>query len=130
MTGLYHINAVDCVTQFAIVATCERLSAAFLLPVIEAMLNSLPFPILGFYADNGSEYFNHTVAELLDKRGVEFTKSRPRRSNDNGLAETKNGAIVRKHLGYRPIPQHFAHEVNAFCRDVLNPYINFRRPCF
>lgn len=128
--GLYHINAVDCVTQFEIVATCQRLSEAYLLPVIEAMLESFPFSILGFHADNGSEYVNHVVAELLDKLCIEFTKSRPRHSNDNGLAETKNGAIVRKHLGYAHIPQRFASEVNAFCHDFLNPYVNFHRPCF
>ncbi|MGH8546612.1 MAG: integrase [Gammaproteobacteria bacterium] len=128
--GLYHINAVDCVTQFEIVATCERLSEAYLLPVIDTLLASFPFKILGFHADNGSEYINHVVAELLDKLRVEFTKSRPRHSNDNGLAETKNGAIVRKHLGYSHIPQRFASEVNAFCRDFLNPYVNFHRPCF
>lgn len=128
--GVYHINAVDCVTQFEIVATSKRLSEAYLLPVIETMLESFPFDILGFHADNGSEYINHVVAELLEKLRVEFTKSRPRHSNDNGLAETKNGAIVRKHLGYSHIPQRFANEVNAFCRDFLNPYVNFHRPCF
>ncbi|MGH8602648.1 MAG: integrase [Gammaproteobacteria bacterium] len=128
--GLYHINAVDCVTQFEIVATCERLSEAYLLPVLEALLDSFPFRILGFHADNGSEYINRTVAKLLDKLRVEFTKSRPRHSNDNGLAETKNGAIVRKHLGYSHIPQHYASEVNAFCQEFLNPYVNFHRPCF
>ena len=36
---------------------------------------------------------------------------------------------MRKHLGYSPIPQRFAHHVNAFCRDFLNPYVNFHRPC-
>jgi len=128
--GVYHINAVDCVTQYEIVATCERISEAFLLPVIEAMLESFPFQILGFHADNGSEYINHTVAALLEKPRVEFTKSRPRHSNDNGLAETKNGAIVRKHFGYSHIPQHWAGEVNAFCQDFLNPYVNYHRPCF
>jgi len=128
--GLYHINAVDCVTQFEIVATCERLSEAYLLPVIEAQLASFPFKILGFHADNGSEYINHTVAEMLEKLRVEFTRSRPRRSNDNGLAETKNGSIVRKHLGYSHISQRFAADVNALCRDFLNPYVNFHRPCF
>lgn len=128
--GLYHINAVDCVTQFEIVATCERLSEAYLLPVIESLLTSFPFQILGFHADNGSEYINHTVAALLEKLRVEFTKSRPRHSNDNGLAETKNGAIVRKHLGHSHIPQRFAAEVNAWCQDYLNPYVNFHRPCF
>ena len=66
---------------------------------------------------------------MLDKLRVEFTKSRPRHSNDNGLAETKNGAVIRKHLGYAHIPQCFAAAVNAFCAEHLNPYLNFHRPC-
>jgi hypothetical protein len=37
--------------------------------------------------------------------------------------------VVRKHLGYAHIPQRHAAEVNAFCRDYLNPYLNFHRPC-
>lgn len=127
--GLYHINAVDCVTQWELVATCEKISEAYLLPVIETLLAAFPFLVLGFHADNGSEYINHTVAELLEKLRVEFTKSRPRRSNDNGLIETKNGAVVRKHLGYAHIPQRFASQVNAFCAEHLNPYVNFHRPC-
>ncbi len=128
--GLYHINAVDCFTQFELVATCERLSEACLMPVLAALLEGFPFVILGFHADNGSEYINYTVAKLLDKLRIEFTKSRPRHSNDNALAETKNGAIVRKHLGYAHIPQRFASKVNAFCQEHLNPYVNFHRPCF
>jgi len=127
--GVYHINAVDCVTQWELVATCEKISEAYLLPVIEALLAGFPFRILGFHADNGSEYINHQVAKMLDKLAVEFTKSRPRHSNDNGLAETKNGAVIRKHLGYSHIPQHCAAEVNAFCAGHLNPYVNFHRPC-
>ena len=130
LKGLYHINAVDCVTQYEALATCERISEAFLIPVLEALLTSFPFPILGFHVDNGSEYINHHVAELLNKLLIEeFTKSRSRHSNDNALVESKNAAIVRKHLGYSHIPQRFASLVNAFCRDQLNPYINFHRPC-
>ena len=45
------------------------------------------------------------------------------------MVESKNGAIVRKHLGYAPIPQRYAAPVNDFCRDFLNPYVNFHRPC-
>jgi transposase InsO family protein len=127
--GVYHINAVDCVTQWEVVATCEKLSEAYLLPVIEALLAAFPFALLGFHADNGSEYINHQVAGMLEKLRVEFTKSRPRHSNDNGLAETKNGAVVRKCFGYSHIPQRFASQVNAFCAEHLNPYLNFHRPC-
>jgi transposase InsO family protein len=128
--GLYHINAVDCVTQWQLVATCERLSEAFMLPVIQALLDGFPFAIRGFHADNGFEYVNHKVAAMLDKLRVEFTKSRPRHSNDNALVESKNGAVVRKHLGYSHIPHRFANQVNAFCVEHLNPYVNFHRPCF
>ena len=128
--GLYHLNAVDCVTQWQLLATTERISEAFLLPALQTLLEGFPFRILGFHADNGSEYINHTVARLLAKLNIELTRSRPRHSNDNALAETKNGAVVRKHLGYAHIPQRFATEVNAFCAQHLNPYVNFHRPCF
>ena len=98
--------------------------------MLEALLQSFPFVILGFHTDNGSEYINRHVAKLLNKLLIEEqTKSRPRHSNDNAQAESKNGAIVRKHLGYSHISQRFAVPVNAFCRDYLNPYINFHRPC-
>jgi len=127
--GLYHINAVDCVTQWEVVATVQTLSEAHLLPVIEQMLEQFPFELLGFHADNGSEYVNHQVAQMLDKLRIEFTRSRPRRSNDNGLAETKNGAVVRKLFGYAHIPQRHARRFNTFCREYLNPFLNFHRPC-
>lgn len=60
----------------------------------------------------------------------EFTKSRARRSNDNALAEPKNGAAVRKHFGYAHIPGRFAARVNDCAQNVLPPYLNFHRPCF
>lgn len=127
--GLYHINAVDCVTQWQVVATVSTISEMHLLPVIEQLLAQFPFEILGFHADNGSEYVNHAVARLLEKLRIEFTRSRPRHSNDNGLAETKNGAVVRKEFGYAHIPQRHAARFNTYCREYLNPFLNFHRPC-
>jgi transposase InsO family protein len=128
--GVYHINTVDCVTQYEGVATCERISEAYLIPVLAALLDSFPFVLKGFHSDNGSEYINRDVAKLLNKLLIEEqTKSRSRHCNDNAQVESKNAAIVRKHLGYSHIPQRFAALVNDFCRDHLNPYINFHRPC-
>lgn len=127
--GLYHINAVDCVTQWQVVASVQTIAENHLLPVLAQMLAQFPFAILGFHADNGSEYVNHRVARLLEKLRIEFTRSRPRHSNDNGLAETKNGAVVRKVFGYAHIPQRYAAEFNTFCREYLNPFLNFHRPC-
>ena len=105
------------------------MSEAYLLPVIKQMLASFPFEILGFHADNGSEYINHQVAKMLNKLRAEFTKSRPRHSNDNGLAETKNGAVVRKIFGYEHIEQRHAERINAFNVRYLTPFINLHRPC-
>jgi transposase InsO family protein len=127
--GLYHINAVDCVTQWQVVASVQTISEAHLLSVIEQMLAQFPFEILGFHADNGSEYVNHRVAKMLEKLRIEFTRSRPRHSNDNGLAETKNGAVVRKVFGYEHIHRRHAERFDTFCREYLNPFLNYHRPC-
>ena len=127
--GVYHINAVDEVTQWEIVGSVEQISEAFLLPMLEGMLAQFPFQILGFHSDNGSEYINHLVAELLRKLLIEQTKSRPRHSNDNGLAESKNGAVVRKHMGHTHIATAHAQAIAGFFQQHLNPYLNFHRPC-
>lgn len=127
--GVYHINAVDEVTQYEIVVSVEKISEAYLIPALETLLESFPFKIINFHSDNGSEYVNKTVAKLLSKLLIEFTKSRPRKSNDNALAEGKNAAIVRKTFGYIHIPQHFAKIINKFNMSFLNPYINYHRPC-
>ena len=128
--GVYHINAVDEVTQFEIVWSVEKISERYLIPVLADLLDQFPFVILAFHADNGSEYINKHVVTLLNKLLIELTKSRARHCNDNALVESKNGAIIRKQLGYVHIPQQWAPQLNAFHRDHLNPYINFHRPCF
>ena len=129
--GVYHINLVDEVTQFQYLGSVERIAESFLLPVLEDLLAAFPFRIRGFHSDNGSEYINHQVAALLEKLRVEeFTKSRPRRSNDNALVESKNGTVVRKHLGYGHIPGRHAERLHAFNREVLSPYLNYHRPCY
>jgi hypothetical protein len=127
--GLFHINAVDQVTQWEIVAATPQICELWLLPVLEALLEQFPFVIRGFHSDNGSEFINYNVARLLDKLLIEQTKSRAYHSGDNGLVETKNGAIIRKHIGFGHIGAQHAAAMNQFHRDHLNPYANFHRPC-
>lgn len=127
--GVYHINAVDTVTQWQVVGCACKISEAFLMPVLEAILDQFPFVIVGLHADNGSEFINHTVARLLEKLLVEFTKSRANRTQDNALVEGKNGAIIRKHMGYGYIGGEHAGRLQKFYTAHLNPYLNFHRPC-
>lgn len=126
--GIYHINAVDEVTQWQVVLATPRISEAWLLPLLESILGQFPFVILNFHSDNGSEFINKTVAQLLEKLLIEQTKSRPRKSGDNGLVETKNAATVRKHIGWGHIAPAHAAPVNQFYTGFLNPYVNYHRP--
>jgi hypothetical protein len=127
--GVYHINVVDEVTQWEVVACVEGISEHFLMPALEEALATFPFVILGFHSDNGSEYINGRVAELLGKLLIEQTKSRSRRTNDNALVETKNGSVIRKHMGRTHIPKRRAPAIHGFYRSWFNEYLAYHRPC-
>ena len=120
---------MDAVTQWQVVGCVGKISEQYLQPVLEAMLHQFPFRILGFHSDNGSEFINHGMENLLKSLVIEFTKSRANRSADNALVEGKNGAIIRKHIGYGHIPAEHAETVQKFYTAHLNPYLNFHRPC-
>jgi transposase InsO family protein len=128
--GVYHINAVDEVTQWEVVVSLERITENHLAANLENLLNQFPFTLKGFHSDNGNEFVNKTVARILNKLLIRFTRSRPRHPDDNGLVESKNGSVIRKNLGYTHIPRSGAGLVNQYLRYYLNPYINFHRPCF
>ena len=117
------------VTQYEFVGAVQAISERFLVPVPEGLLGLFPFAVKGFHADNGSEYVNHRVAALLEKLRIEFTRSRPRRSNDNALVESKNGSVVRRHLGHAHIPARFAPLVHEFASGTLSPCLNYHHPC-
>ena len=120
---------MDEVTQDEVVVCVAGISEEFLHPALEDALKQFPFVILNFHSDNGSEYINKVVARLLEKLRIKQTKSRSRRTNDNALVEGKNGAVVRKHMGFMHIPKKHASSINDFYRDFFNPFINFHRFC-
>ena len=127
--GVYHINIADEVTQWEILGCVEKISEYFLAPLLEDLITQYPFVIYGFHSDNGSEFINKIVAQLLNKLLIQQTKSRVRHSNDNALVEGKNGSIIRKHIGYQHIPRRYAQAINQFYKEYLNIYLNYHRPC-
>lgn len=126
--GVYHINFVDEVTQWELVACVEKISEYYLMPILEKVLQQFPFRVINFHSDNGSEYINKVVAKLLNKLLIKQTKSRARKCNDNALVESKNGSVIRKHLGRNFISQKFAPQINYFYENHFNFYLNFHRP--
>ncbi|MEK7522993.1 MAG: integrase, partial [Patescibacteria group bacterium] len=127
--GVYHINSIDEVTQWENAASVEKISEAYLEPILKIIIEQYPFVIIEFHADNGSEYINKVVVTLLNKLLIKLTKSRSRKCNDNALVESKNGSVIRKHMGYFYISQKYAPEINDFYIKYFNPYLNFHRPC-
>jgi len=127
--GVYHLNFVDEVTQWELVACVERISETYLIPVLEKILQPFPFQVINFHSDNGGEYINKIVAALLNKLLIRQTKSRARRCNDNALVEGKNGSVVRKHMGRNFISRRYAKVINGFYEAYFNVYLNFHRPC-
>lgn len=129
--GIYFINIVDEVTQFEFVFAVPAISDRYMKGVLEDLYILCPFKIINFHSDNGSEYINYVVANILNRLHIRQTKSRPRKHNDNALVETKNGAIIRKTFGYFHIPasEENANILNQFCQKWLIPYLNYHRPC-
>ena len=109
--GVYHLNLVDEVTQWEMVFCVETISELHLKPVFEMLQEMFPFMVINFHSDNGSENINYVVADILKRLIIKQTKSRSRHCNDNALVESKNGSVIRKHMGYSHIPKTYAQEI-------------------
>jgi len=127
--GVCHINIIDEVTQWEVVGCVEVISEKYLLPLLEDLLDQFPFKIINFHSDNGSEYINYQVRDMLNRLIVKQTKSRSRKTNDNALIEGKNGSVVRKHIGRNHIPKRYANIINIFYKKYFNPFLNYHRIC-
>lgn len=126
--GVYHIDTIDEVTQFQFIGATPLISEKYLLPILEKLIDFYPFKIIEFHSDNGSEFINKTVCDLLNRLLIKLTKSRARKTNDNALVEGKNGSTIRKWIGYTFLSKDKANQLNDFY-SLFNEYLNFHRPC-
>lgn len=98
----YTIDFVDIATGWTEQRAAWGKGEAGVLEQIKDVEQSLPFPLLGFDSDNGSEFLNyHLLKHFTErKRPVQFTRSRPYHKDDNAHIEQKNWTHVRQWLGY------------------------------
>ena len=96
-------------------------------PILIKLIDLFPFKIMNFHSDNGSEYINVMVNELLTKLFIKQTKSRPRKSSDNGLIETKNAQVIRKFIPRGFISKDKTEIMNTFFFDTFHEFVNFHR---
>jgi len=90
----------------------------------------LPFPLLGFDTDNDSVFMNETIKVWCENADVEFTRSRPYRKNDQAHVEQKNGAVVRRMVGYRRYTGTAAASELACLYRSMRLFVNFFQPSF
>ncbi len=75
--------------------------ARLVVDAVDQLRGALPFPLRGIDTDNGSEFLNEVLIGFCKEHGIEFTRFRPFRKNDQAWVEQKNGAVVRRLVGVR-----------------------------
>jgi hypothetical protein len=103
---------------------------AFVLEYIEQVRRALPFSLRGLDCDNDTAFMNEAVFDFCKATGIELTRSRAYKKNDQAWVEQKNGAIVRRLVGYGRLQGLEATEILASLYQVSRLYINFFQPSF
>jgi hypothetical protein len=98
--------------------------------VLGEVRKRMPFPLLGFDTDNDSVFLNETVQSYCKEAGVEFTRCRPYRKNDQAWVEQKNGAVVRRIVGYRRYQGLEAAATLGRLYGSVRLFVNFFQPSF
>ena len=101
-----------------------------LIEVLKRMRGVMPFPLLGFDTDNDSVFMNETVKDYCLSENLVFTRCRPYRKNDQAWVEQKNGAVVRRAVGYRRYEGIEAAALLAQLYSTLRLFVNFFQPSF
>lgn len=98
--------------------------------VLGEVCRRMPFPILGFDTDNDSVFMNETVRDHCLANGITFTRCRPYRKNDQAWVEQKNGAVVRRIVGYRRYEGLEAATALATLYRSVRLFVNYFQPSF
>jgi hypothetical protein len=98
--------------------------------VLSEVRKRMPFALLGFDTDNDSVFMNETVKSYCEEAGLVFTRCRPYRKNDQAWVEQKNGAVVRRAVGYRRYEGLDAAAALARLYASLRLFVNFFQPSF
>jgi hypothetical protein len=104
--------------------------SGLLVETLERIRQGLPFALRALDVDNGSEFVNESLINYCLSHGIELTRSRPYRKNDQAWIEQKNGAVVRKLLGYRRFHGIAAAQAITRLYGASRLFVNFFQPSF
>ena len=128
---VFTVNCIDLATSWREQRAVWGKGERGVLLALQDIEHSLPFPLLGFDCDNGSEFLNWSILKYFTnrKRPVHYTRSRPYHKNDNAHIEEKNWTLVRQYIGYQRLAQPcLADQLNELYRSDWRLLMNFFIP--
>jgi len=121
---IYTVNATDVATLWGTRRAQLNKGQTATVANMELMMKDTPFPVVEWHPDSGSEFINWHCHGWCEKQGIQLTRSRPNKKNDNCFVEERNGHIVRRWIGYTRLDtREVVGALNAVY-DVLTPYLN------
>lgn len=97
---------------------------------LNALFQQIPFSILGIDSDNDSAFINDTLLEFCRDQHIEFTRSRAYHKNDQAWVEQKNGAVIRRMVGYERLSGVVACQALSHLYQAVRLYVNYYQPSF
>lgn len=125
---LYTLTMTDIATGWTELAALRNKTSMEVLGFVIQIRGRLPFRLLGFDSDNGSEFINENMVEWCKQNAITFTRSREYRKNDQAHVEEKNGSIVRRMVGYDRYEGEYPWQILQSLYKQLRLYINFFQP--
>lgn len=119
----YTVNYTDTATYLVIPRAQWNKGMEATKESMREIQNQMPFPWLGAHPDTGSEFINRFVMEWCKKEGIDLSRSRPGKKNDNMYVEERNGHVIRKTVGYIRLDCPEAVDALNLLYDVLTPYL-------
>ena len=127
---IYSLVATDVCTGWTEAVPLLAREQSLVVTGLAAIAKQLPFPVLGIDSDNDSVFINDTLTEYCADRGIEFTRSRAYRKNDQAWIEQKNGAVTRRFLGHERYTGQVAGQTIAHLHGAMRLYVNYFQPSF
>lgn len=121
---IYTVNSTDVPTLWGARRAQLNKGQTATVKSMEHMAGQIPFPIIEWHPDSGSEFINWHCQEWCEKQGARLTRSRPNRKNDNCFVEERNGHVVRRWVGYTRLDAAEVVVALNAVYDVLTPYLN------
>jgi hypothetical protein len=127
---VHTLTATDVASGWTECVSLVARNSSLVVEAIEGLRVRLPFRLKSIDTDNGSEFINDVLLSYTTSQGLEFTRSRPYRKNDQAWVEQKNGAVVRRLVGYGRLEGLAAAQALARLYDSSRLFVNFFQPSF